>query len=653
MGLRWIGPVEIPDHVNPFFGWTGAVDAHGLQPARISGEADWRTVIRLGVLVPGDARTVTVAGVSGVLEPVWWDDDLLFTRSGWYLLQSIDRSPDTVHSFDGLDGVAPFSLTLTRVPDRLRPVVGRSASERASDFAVTTQSVVATPFWDSDAASSPFLVSGGGGYVARQYDANDYSPGQAVSARFMTMEIGVIVAGVDSLSPVVVPRLAPVNGAIPEWVSSRGGDVYAYDRGLGIRVDGPDHLFGRTTDILLTNGLLRLWVGVAGLSAYVQVSAQLSGVWHHVGVVTLGTANLVGARLTRLTPDEGTIALELAGQGEVLVSLGRSERMVRIEHGTEILATSVAREVGWSAVPPSTVATGLSFGDATFGRGVWVSGDLQHSWPPHLITGAWTVACRWLPPGESADSVLTDETGATITTEAGDPIIVAAQPDSGIWSLLTGAGAEISTMTYDSATDSIVWTEGASALSVGPLSLSLPADVAIIASRSATGRTLTVRSSGAAMSASDTVPALAAISTIRVGRSGATYAAGPVDNLLLFEGTVTMAEAAALASATVADGGLPDPESRLVMWVPYDADVPAAALAGGIAVAATDSAGLARTLLTHDDAVVSGAGMTMTLTATRLAVGASVTIPASASDTPADHHAQYRGESYQRTLMRS
>ena len=114
MGLAAIGPVAI-SHGNPQFGTSGAPTQHGIESVSISGSASWAAVHALRELVNNPAAQTTVGGRTGVLEWLDYDDDLLGTLTGYYLLEGFSVDADHKASLTTTD--VPFTLQAAYLGD--------------------------------------------------------------------------------------------------------------------------------------------------------------------------------------------------------------------------------------------------------------------------------------------------------------------------------------------------------------------------------------------------------------------------------------------------------------------------------------------------------------------------------------------------------
>lgn len=171
MSLRWIGPIALAatDHGDPQFAWTSDPGASGQRDAQISGQLPWVQAQQLSELVDNPERRQTVGKASGVMEPLYFDDNLLGPFSGPYLLVSAPLQPQQVNS---LSGFTPFSLKCVFLGANREIVVACSSRQLRNDFGFYGPSgVIVDPFWSEDpAGGQSLLVAAGGTVVTREYE---------------------------------------------------------------------------------------------------------------------------------------------------------------------------------------------------------------------------------------------------------------------------------------------------------------------------------------------------------------------------------------------------------------------------------------------------------------------------------------------------
>jgi hypothetical protein len=259
VSLVRIGPVVV-DHGDPGFSWTSDPNAAGMRGASFGGSFSWRQAAALSELIARDP--VTVLDVTGVLEHVRFDDDLLRSFTGWYLFQPSSLEAGQQHSLVDLDGDVPFSVKAVLVPSSLVPVYIRSARRRPNQHGLGGRTTVG--------ATGGFVQSTGGGpSFTREYDAALF--GDAPVPALVTISPGSLAFD-DTMSAVVIP----VDAA---ELDAPGLRPCGYDRRSGREVYGPAHPFEAGTDAMVENGLLRLWCGPVGLVPYVSVSAWTGTEW--------------------------------------------------------------------------------------------------------------------------------------------------------------------------------------------------------------------------------------------------------------------------------------------------------------------------------------------------------------------------------------
>lgn len=599
--LSYLGPVLIDFHGDPTFGWTSDPGPAGLRGASIGGLVEWPVAHQLSELLANRDRRVTIAGETGILEYVYAGDEFLRPFNGWYLLRSFSLDGDQPSSVRELVG---FSVSATLLGAHRQPVVARSARALETDFDLDAGSTVVQPFWGEDTTGEPFLIDPGGAAGTREYDAQVPHDGSRLtgSSRRLRFHVGVIAGETDSIAAVVLPDLEQEidceGASIPRWLSDRGHDVRAYDRRDEREVFGSSHPFVATTDLVMTNGLLRLWVGPRLLPPYVQVQAFAAGEWREVGYVMVadpqGDEVLTSARLERVTPDAASIRLGVSGHGEALLTLRRGERMVRVHHGSS-RAPRVGgyRRVQWAGLPPWSRLAAAAQGDGKFGKGIeggrddamwadvlaawadpgytwsggWQNPDFRLRWPKSVNEEAWTLVW-WYRPARAA----------------------AALNGAGLLTIYDPADVVASRLVLDDVDERFKFTLGATtvqsqveAFAAGDhvfLGLRFSDDDGMALSVKAGDALLEhVKNVGAAGHALGFEDLFFGVSDAVWGAGnwgdgnwgGVSFADGVFDNLMLFDGYLTDAEVASLAAAVSRLDGLPSPEARLVWHVPGDA----------------------------------------------------------------------------------
>lgn len=358
--------------------------------------------------------------------------------------------------------------------------------------------------------------------------------------------------------------------AAPDWVSGRGGDCRAYDRRSMREVFGPAHPFAVTTDCVVTNGIVQGWVGNRGLQPFLHVRALADSLWHEVGTIPIGrsTDRLLGARLTRVTPDATTLALAVAGLGEALVTLKGGERMFHCEQPAGLNAPD------WSGIPPASRAVLATNGEGRFGNGLDATDgavDLRLLWPPYQAQQRFGRAL-WHRPAVDVGDV--DIAGVlTVYNTSGVAVIEV---------YLDGADAKIKVRVND-----------VERLVSSPLTFVAGDDLAIglrFAVEDGLGLSIRHADGGVEHLSLPSLVDLGDKPLHQVGYyvnfarwgdgswgdgvwGGVThYPGGVIDNDMLFDGWVTEAEFETLVAGTYALDGLPRPYSRLVGYAPFDAE---------------------------------------------------------------------------------
>ena len=365
MGLASIGPVQI-SHGNPTFSWDSTPIGPGLRGCRIGGSASWVAVKQLSELIANPGREISVGGRMGVLEYLTFDDDLLGTFTGWYLIDGLGLAADHKDSLALYD--LPFTLSAVYCDRRLAATLTRSARARPNGFDLAATAIVSDPHGTDSGTSDPFVVSPGGIAGTRPFDARSYSRNGSPVLRRLGFRAGLVSTMGTELGPIAVPTARS-----PE---SYGADCRAWDRSEEVEVIGPGHPFAKVTDLLITNGLVRCWPGPVGTPAYLHCSAFYPDDWTDVGCLSLAEDDvLIDARLDSVAPDEVTIVMLVRNQGEVSVTLYRDQRIIGVRHGGDHApVVSVPRTVGWAGMPPTRQLTDAVNDVGRYGRGLRVDG---------------------------------------------------------------------------------------------------------------------------------------------------------------------------------------------------------------------------------------------------------------------------------------
>lgn len=648
MSLTYIGPLNIAAHYDPSFEFTSSPDSHGIRDARIAGFCSWETVETLSELLANDARRISFGSVTGVLERIWFSDDLLKSFSGWYLLDSLSLPAE---QRDSVLDIVGFTLTCMHLGAGRRAVVTRSARIPGNDNGIPERSILVQPFWGDDSTGEPFETDPGGTAFSREYDdRTTYDPSTpSVSGRSLRMYEGV--ASPDALASVAQPTLRQ-NGNPPSTITFRGGDVTVYDRRDGRLVGGPAHHFLEPTDILVSNGIIRFWCGPAAIEPYVNVQAFIGGAWREVGVVALQSSAgdvLERVLLKRLTTDVATVELRIRNAGPIVISLRRGERMLRATHGSSVIPVSRIRQIQWFGTPPpDSLDSGASVAAGKFGNALRLtSGLARWKWPSSALNASWSFRAVWIP--DAADS---------------------SQPSSTIAAFADSAG-QIGKVDYLSSSKVIRFVLGSTTLSSAAISFSAGAFVDIAVSFStSSGMGLSVKVGTGAVAHVSAPTALdpgttdAGYASLYLARlvSGSPFAGGLIDNVQVFERFLTESERGTLLAAATALGGLPGPEGALVLYLPFDARLVTSGSGpgGGIRNEVTieggnirnpDANGLTKGVASLDSVVQTATGLILQRTAATARFGAFLATTATKDDLT-DHFRQLAADFEQEVRVR-
>lgn len=664
MSLGYIGPIPVDFHGDPTFTWQSAANANGMRSASIGGYFDWPVAHQVLELVNNPGRVVTVGDVAGVLDVVWFDDDLLRDLRGWYLIENASINPAQI---DSIAGCVPLTINATLVGENRQLVVVRSARARANAYGLAGREILAAPLTPSTAGKA-FAVEPGGTVVEREFDAVHAETffGGDVDSRVLQLR----AAAIGTLPDIVLPA-ADVDGSPPSWVSLRGGDCRAYDVSEGRAVYGPSHPFAEPSDLVLENGPTRWWLGSRGIVPYFTVMVFVDGAWQQCGCVVLADETtgpqLDGARLVTVTPDRVTAALRVRDIGEVFVTLKRGERMLRVQHGsTRAPTVSTTRRIGWLGTPPTVDGLGDAAWSASgrFGGGIALSGDdtfPQFQWPAAATPEAFAVAGFWVPDDDDT-----------------------AHPTSGMFTIMNAAGAPIVSLHHDGAGELFIAELGDTMLMTLPVSF-VGGDAVgfVLRFDDVAGARLTIATpNDGIVQASDSSTDLATSSTFAQlalagwsvaetepfgsgppfgsgGPFGGAISAvhGVLDEMFVFAGTMTDAQAAALATAAAQLADVPA-SPRPVWYAAFDINglVPLGdATASGRRVELGDDPIInMRRVLAGLDGIADGTGLFSVRSSTLVT---SIDLMAGfatddAADTAADLHDQLAAASEQETRIR-
>jgi hypothetical protein len=189
MGLAYVGPIAIDAHYTPSFNWTSSADGRGFREASVDGLAKWTEVRAASELVADYERRVTFGDRVGVLDVLWFSDELLRGFNGWYLFTGFSVTPQ---QSDSLTDLTPFSISATHVPPRYAPLLAYSSRARSNDFSLTAQSLVVQPFWGEPDSGEPFAVDPGGVTFQREYDDRTQYDAASLSndSRYLRIQAG-------------------------------------------------------------------------------------------------------------------------------------------------------------------------------------------------------------------------------------------------------------------------------------------------------------------------------------------------------------------------------------------------------------------------------------------------------------------------------
>lgn len=584
MSAYWFGPIPV-DLRDPHISLTSSPDAYGIRSGRISGLAHRDQIHQLSVLVNNPRRQVYLGEHKGVLERMWLDwPGMASPYSGLYLLS--DFSVGDIEwrwAGDGLPDLKPlpFSMTCALVGHSSYRELGitRSARAKVNDYGYAAKAQVAASWWDEDPDGSAFVVSTGGTQFTRPYDPtspHDSSVITPADVRRMTIYAGACTASVDNMKRVVIPALrlgTHFEGQeVPRWHTDRGGDVRAFDRSTGLEYHGEGHDFASTTDILITNGITRFWVGSRGLPPYLTVQSCYPDSWVDVGHLLLGgPGTLSGARVTELTPDRATVALQVRAAGTINVTLRRGDRKIDVGWDTRPPAGLPDRNVSWSGMPPCGRAVTALSAAGHFGNGLSVPAaggtDVVPLWPANTPTDEWSQVF-WYRATANA-------------TAAG----------VGYQTIYDTAGLRAVVLELDPVDDKIKLTVGGTTLASAVQSYTAGQDIAIgIRFSISEGLGLSVRSPAGVVThvldVAATDPGTALLyeawayltNTTDWGDvdwgSGSwggvsTFANGVITHHRIFDRFLSSAEMQALLTATDAVDNMPDPEGACVWHAPY------------------------------------------------------------------------------------
>lgn len=563
-GLAYIGPVRVELHGEPSFKWTSSLDPAGTRRASIAGVFDEAVAEQLSELLADTDAAPTTGGVKGVVAPIWAEGRFLDQFIGWYLLESFDIDPDHAAS---LTAEAKGTLAATYLGDGVEAVIARAAAVAGNVYGVSPKSLVVSPFRPEDDAGDRFVVDPGGAFATREFDPSSPHDGLVSTPADGTARLGfyagALTSSSDAIADVAFPRVS-LRKDTPAWIAQQGGAVRAYDRRARREVFGP-HPFRESTDLAITNGITRAWVGNRGLVPFLNVEAVTGGAWRQVGVIQLGdSAPLLRARLSYITAELVVVALTIDGYGDALVALRRGERMFRV------VSPSSSIRPTWTGTPPVSHVTQAGNAAGRYGNGLdgrdvdGVRPDLRLLRP--ALT-EWGDELSWRPGAASG-----------------------AIGDAGLLVLLD-ADAAIAGVVWFEASSSTIRFEVAGQTIYAPVAFAAGDDLTVAARFSpAEGMALTVRlDDGTFAAAANPAYTTAPPAVIEHGYfanftawgdgswgdgvwGGVTlYPKGTIDNHMILDGWPTENRVRAIADSATPLGGLGVDEASLVWLAPFDA----------------------------------------------------------------------------------
>lgn len=175
MSLRCIGPVLIDRlvHGEPQFSWSADPATNGQRSAQVAGLLPWPAVQQLTEMLDNPERQQTIGAATGILEQLWFDDELLSTYSGWYLLQTCQLSATRENSLQSLAGLVPFTLKCSFLGASREAIVVSSSRQIPNDFGIVGVPIVVDPFANenTDGSGAWLTVDAGGTTLMREYDS--------------------------------------------------------------------------------------------------------------------------------------------------------------------------------------------------------------------------------------------------------------------------------------------------------------------------------------------------------------------------------------------------------------------------------------------------------------------------------------------------
>lgn len=307
----------------------------------------------------------------------------LESNSGWSQLGSLITSQGETSIFSGAG-----ALRVGSRESSINPLAGTVYAAVVKN-GIGGASVANPHFSGQDVGTTEFLDAAG-----RPWTLSDAA------------EIAGFTSALDTL-PGILPVMFQPDGDPSPQVEYRGGDVVAIDRSgdVGGRiVPGPSHHFQRTTDLMLTNGLIRVWCGNRGLPPFLNLEAFLDGEWRAAGTIHLAAESsidfnaLEGARLVDVTPERAIAVLTVHDHGPYYVTLLRGERGVRVQSGDAVFPiVSGTRRVKFMGAPPANALTALTRVGSSRGSAYRMISSSRQSyfWPPDVDVDEWSLSVEW------------------------------------------------------------------------------------------------------------------------------------------------------------------------------------------------------------------------------------------------------------------
>lgn len=169
MSVTAIGPVVVSVHGDPSASRSSTPTSRSGRDVSIQGYLEWDEVEQLSELVANSTLQRTIGGVTGVLEYISTDDDLLAGWNGWYLLTGFSYSPEQQHSLNGVTGLVPFSLAGAYIGGAGVCVVAES-DPLANVHGVVSEPLAALMPSTADPALGQMRVYADGVLTVRPYD---------------------------------------------------------------------------------------------------------------------------------------------------------------------------------------------------------------------------------------------------------------------------------------------------------------------------------------------------------------------------------------------------------------------------------------------------------------------------------------------------